>query len=72
MKTRKKMTHNQLITDILTQLRFSVKAADLKKRIESLIGTSFIPLRFGCNFPIPERDYMTRDKEDPNMYHYVS
>lgn len=38
MKTRKKLTHNQLITEIMGQLRFPVKAADLKKRIESLIG----------------------------------
>lgn len=35
---------------------FSTQPADLKKRIESLI----------------DRDYMERDKENPNQYHYVA
>ncbi|KAF7633371.1 CULLIN_2 domain-containing protein [Meloidogyne graminicola] len=56
MKTRQKMSHTQLITETLSQLRFSVKATDLKKRIESLI----------------EREYLNRDKEDANNYNYVA
>ncbi|KAL7070006.1 hypothetical protein ACQ4LE_010780 [Meloidogyne hapla] len=56
MKTRQKLSHTQLITETLSQLRFSVKATDLKKRIESLI----------------ERDYLSRDKEDASAYNYVA
>lgn len=70
MKTRKKLTHNQLITEVLSQLRFPVKAVDLKKRIESLIGLLIKLNRQNFNFS--ERDYMTRDKEDTNIYHYVA
>nr|CAD2175465.1 unnamed protein product [Meloidogyne enterolobii] len=56
MKTRQRLSHTQLITETLSQLRFSVKATDLKKRIESLI----------------ERDYLSRDKEDASLYNYVA
>ena len=56
MKTRKTLSHNLLITELYKQLKFPVKPTDLKKRIESLI----------------DRDYMERDKEDSNQYHYVA
>ena len=78
MKTRKTLTHNLLLTELYDQLKFPVKVlkekifliefksnsmrysspkpADLKKRIESLI----------------ERDYLERDKENTNLYHYVA
>ncbi|XP_069105312.1 cullin-4A-like [Argopecten irradians] len=56
MKTRKTLTHNLLISELYNQLKFPVKPADLKKRIESLI----------------DRDYMERDKDNPNQYHYVA
>lgn len=56
MKTRKTLTHNLLISELYNQLKFPVKPADLKKRIESLI----------------DRDYMERDKENQNQYHYVA
>lgn len=56
MKTRKKLGHNLLVSEVYNQLKFPVIPADLKKRIESLI----------------ERDYMERDKETPNQYHYVA
>lgn len=36
--------------------RLPLQPADLKKRIESLI----------------DRDYMERDKENPNQYNYVA
>lgn len=42
MKTRKNLGHNQLITEVLAQLRIPVKAVDLKKRIESLIGWLYL------------------------------
>ncbi|XP_052215829.1 cullin-4A-like [Dreissena polymorpha] len=56
MKTRKSLTHNLLISELFNQLKFPVKPADLKKRIESLI----------------DRDYMERDKDNPNSYNYVA
>ncbi|OCT65840.1 hypothetical protein XELAEV_18042089mg [Xenopus laevis] len=56
MKMRKTLTHNLLVSEVYNQLKFPVKPADLKKRIESLI----------------DRDYMERDKENPNQYNYVA
>uniref|UniRef100_A0A6M2DJ61 Cullin-4B n=1 Tax=Xenopsylla cheopis TaxID=163159 RepID=A0A6M2DJ61_XENCH len=56
MKMRKTLGHNLLISELYDQLKFPVKPADLKKRIESLI----------------DRDYMERDKDNPNQYNYVA
>lgn len=56
MKMRKVLPHNLLITELYNQLKFPVKPADLKKRIESLI----------------DRDYMERDKDNPNTYNYIA
>ncbi|KAF1766514.1 hypothetical protein GCK72_006471 [Caenorhabditis remanei] len=56
MKTRKAMTHSELMTEVGQQLKFPVKAADIKKRIEGLI----------------ERDYLSRDPEDATKYRYVT
>jgi cullin-4 len=44
MKARKKLAHNQLITALFEQLKFPVKPADLKKRIENLIERESVPL----------------------------
>jgi len=56
MKMRKTLSHTLLLTELYGQLRFPLKPADFKKRVESLI----------------ERDYMNRDKEDHHTYHYVA
>uniref|UniRef100_A0A8C1S598 Cullin-4B n=1 Tax=Cyprinus carpio TaxID=7962 RepID=A0A8C1S598_CYPCA len=56
MKMRKTLSHNLLVSEVYNQLKFPVKPADLKKRIESLI----------------DRDYMERDKDNPNQYNYVA
>uniref|UniRef100_A0A8C9TIS8 Cullin 4A n=1 Tax=Scleropages formosus TaxID=113540 RepID=A0A8C9TIS8_SCLFO len=56
MKMRKTLSHTLLVSELYNQLKFPVKPGDLKKRIESLI----------------DRDYMERDKESPNQYHYVA
>ncbi|XP_062522147.1 cullin-4A-like isoform X2 [Corticium candelabrum] len=56
MKTRRTLQHNLLISECYSQLKFPVKPSDLKKRIESLI----------------DRDYVERDKEDSQLYHYVA
>lgn len=51
MKTRKTLSHKLLVAEALQQLKFPLKAADLKKRIESLI----------------DREYMARDPSDANV-----
>ncbi|KAM7338429.1 hypothetical protein ACRRTK_001913 [Alexandromys fortis] len=56
MKMRKTLSHNLLVSEVYNQLKFPVKPADLKKRIESLI----------------DRDYMERDKENSNQYNYIA
>ncbi|XP_044736413.1 cullin-4B [Chrysoperla carnea] len=56
MKMRKTLSHNLLMSELFLQLKFPVKPADLKKRIESLI----------------DRDYMERDKDNQNQYNYVA
>lgn len=56
MKTRKTLTHSQLISELYQQLKFPVKPVDLKKRIESLI----------------EREYLERSPDDPNTYNYLA
>lgn len=56
MKTRKSISHNQLISELFSVLKFPCKANDLKKRIESLI----------------EREYIERDKSNSSIYCYVA
>jgi len=56
MKTRKALSHNQLINELFGLLKFPHKASDLKKRIESLI----------------EREYLERDAQNANMYKYLA
>ncbi|KAK6124066.1 hypothetical protein DH2020_042191 [Rehmannia glutinosa] len=56
MKTRKMLSHTLLITELFQQLKFPIKPADLKKRIESLI----------------DREYLERDKNNPQIYNYLA
>lgn len=42
MKTRKTLTHNQLMAELYQQLKFPLKPADVKKRIESLIDREYL------------------------------
>nr|CAB3234744.1 cullin-4A [Phallusia mammillata] len=56
MKMRKSLSHQLLASEVYDQLKFPIKPTDIKKRIESLI----------------ERDYMQRDKDNTNQYHYVA
>ena len=51
MKTRKSLSHKLLVAELLQQLRFPIKASDLKKRIESLI----------------DREYLERDRDNANV-----
>lgn len=56
MKTRRKLTHNELLTEIFQHLKFPVRGQDVKVRIESLI----------------ERDYLHRSEDDSSIYEYVA
>jgi len=56
MKARKSLTHALLISELFQQLKFPVKAADLKKRIESLI----------------DREYLERDAATSSVYRYLA
>ena len=56
MKTRKQLSHKLLISEVIAQLKFPLRAVDLKKRIESLI----------------DREYLQREATDPNVYNYLA
>ena len=56
MKARKRLSHNELISELMVQLKFPARTADLKKRIESLI----------------EREYLERDNDDSTVYNYLA
>jgi len=56
MKARKTILHQALIPQVLEQVKVPAQAADVKKRIESLI----------------EREYMERDPKDRNRYNYLA
>lgn len=56
MKARKSLAHTLLISELFKLLKFPVTPSDLKKRIESLI----------------EREYLERDKDQPNVYNYLA
>ena len=57
LKAKKKIGHNDLINTVLSQLdRFKIKIASIKARIDSLIT----------------RDFIYRDKDDPNCYIYAT
>ena len=56
MKTRKSLTHQSLVSETFAQIAFPAKPADVKKRIESLI----------------EREYLERDRNDPQTYNYLA
>jgi cullin 4 len=56
MKARKTIAHQALIPQVLEQVKVPAQAADVKKRIESLI----------------EREYMERDANDRSRYNYLA
>lgn len=56
MKARKTIDHRGLMGEVMAQLKFPVTAADIKKRVESLI----------------EREYMERVEDDRSKYKYLA
>jgi hypothetical protein len=56
MKARKSLTHQLLVSELYTQLKFPLKPPDIKKRIESLI----------------DREYLERDPGASSVYRYLA
>ncbi|KAM9928778.1 hypothetical protein OXX59_001609 [Metschnikowia pulcherrima] len=58
MKSRQTLKHNELIEEIIKQLqnRFLPPMVHIKQRIEDLI----------------EKEYLRRDPDTPNVYHYIA
>ena len=56
MKTRKTLSHQLLVGELLAQIKFPAKPTDLKRRVESLI----------------EREYLERDRNNPQVYNYLA
>jgi len=56
MKARKTLSHSILMAELFQQLKFPMKPADLKKRIESLI----------------DREYLERDPTSASTYRYLA
>ena len=54
--SRKSMTHAALMSEVLGQVKFPTKPAEIKVRIAGLI----------------ERDYLERDKVDNKLYRYMA
>jgi len=56
MKMRKTLAHKLLVQEVMTQLRFQLTNADLKKRIDNLI----------------EREFLERSASDSQVYNYLA
>eukprot|EP00884_Botryococcus_braunii_P015977 jgi/Botrbrau1/3062/Bobra.0070s0055.1 len=56
MKARKVLSHKLLKAELVNQLRFPIKDADMKRRVESLI----------------ERDFIARSEGDAQVYQYLA
>ncbi|CAF0813665.1 unnamed protein product [Rotaria sordida] len=56
MKTRKTLSHAQLISEVFSQLKFPLSTGVVKTRIESLL----------------EREYMKRSADNANIYEYLA
>jgi len=56
MKVNKSLSHQQLLAEVFSAMRFPVTAADVKRRVESLL----------------EREYLERDLERPSTYTYLA
>jgi cullin-4 len=56
MKMRKTLAHKLLVQEVMTQLRFPLTNADLKRRIDNLI----------------EREFLERSASDSQVYNYLA
>lgn len=56
MKMRRSLPHSLLVAELYNQLKFPIKPADIKKRIESLI----------------DREYLERDENQQSVFKYIA
>ena len=56
MKSKKTLTHSELMAALFEHLKFPISPPDLKKRIEHLI----------------DRDFIERDPENATKYRYLA
>eukprot|EP00929_Paragymnodinium_shiwhaense_P049199 TRINITY_DN24830_c0_g1_i1.p1 TRINITY_DN24830_c0_g1~~TRINITY_DN24830_c0_g1_i1.p1 ORF type:complete len:787 (-),score=227.15 TRINITY_DN24830_c0_g1_i1:125-2485(-) len=56
MKTKRRLSHTELVSEVFQATRFPLEAVDVKARIESLV----------------EREYLERDAERSSTYKYVA
>ncbi len=74
MKSRKKITHAELVSEVITatKSRGVLDPADIKKNIEKYVKLLPIELDGADIHRLIEKDYMERDEEGRNVYNYVA
>ena len=74
MKSRKKITHAELVSEVITatKSRGVLDPADIKKNIEKYVHSLAIALDGTDIRRLIEKDYMERDEEGRNVYNYVA
>ena len=74
MKSRKKITHAELVSEVITatKSRGVLDPADIKKNIEKYVHSLALELDGTDIHRLIEKDYMERDEEGRNVYNYVA
>ena len=74
MKSRKKITHAELVSEVITatKTRGVLDPADIKKNIEKYVDLLHLQLDGADIHRLIEKDYMERDEEGRNVYNYVA
>ena len=74
MKSRKKITHAELVSEVITatKSRGVLDPADIKKNIEKYVDLLPLKLDDADMHRLIEKDYMERDEEGRNVYNYVA
>lgn len=74
MKSRKKITHAELVSEVITatKTRGVLDPADIKKNIEKYVGLLLLELDGADIYRLIDKDYMERDEEGRNVYNYVA
>ncbi len=74
MKSRKKITHAELVSEVITatKSRGVLDPADIKKNIEKYVYLLPLELDGADIHRLIEKDYMERDEEGRNVYNYVA
>ena len=66
-KIKKKMTHHELISEVLMTLRFPAEASDIKRRIESLIERELLGMGFGDQLDMSRKVTIPSMLEDQKL-----